>query len=62
MIYGIGVDLVEVERMERAIARSGPRLVERLYTAEERLYCGAKRFAVPQRRSRRRPRWFWSSE
>ena len=47
MIYGIGVDLVEVDRMKRAIARSGPRLVERLYTAGERAYCGGKRFPHP---------------
>ena len=47
MIYGIGVDLVEVGRMERAITRSGPRLVERLYTADERAYCRAKRFPYP---------------
>ena len=47
MIYGIGVDLVEVERMERAILRSGPRLVERLYTVDERAYCSAKRLPYP---------------
>ena len=47
MIYGIGVDLVEIDRMERAIARSGPRLVERLYTADERAYCSAKRVPYP---------------
>ena len=47
MIYGIGVDLVEIDRMERAITRSGPRLVERLYTADERAYCSAKRLLYP---------------
>lgn len=47
MIYGIGIDLVEIDRMERAITRSGPRLVERLYTADERAYCSAKRFPYP---------------
>ena len=47
MIYGIGVDLVEIDRMERAITRSGPRLVERLYTADEHAYCSAKRFPYP---------------
>ena len=47
MIYGIGVDLVEVERMERAILRSGPRLVERLYTVDEQAYCSAKRLPYP---------------
>ena len=47
MIYGIGIDLVENDRMERAIRRSGPRLVERLYTADERAYCNARRFPYP---------------
>ena len=47
MIFGIGVDLVEIQRMERAIVRSGPRLVERLYTADERAYCNAKRLPYP---------------
>lgn len=47
MIYGIGIDLVEIDRMERAITRSGPRLVERLYTPGERAYCSAKRFPYP---------------
>ncbi len=47
MIYGIGVDLVEIDRMERAITRSGPRLVERLYTPGERAYCSAKRLPYP---------------
>ena len=47
MIYGIGIDLVEIDRMERAITRSGPRLVERLYTPGERAYCSAKRLPYP---------------
>lgn len=47
MIYGIGVDLIEIDRMERAIMRSGQRLVERLYTPGERAYCGVKRLPYP---------------
>ena len=39
MIYGIGVDLVEIERMAQAITRTGQRLIERLYTAAEQAYC-----------------------
>ena len=39
MIYGIGVDLIEIERMAQAIARTGPRLIERLYTDVEQAYC-----------------------
>ena len=39
MIYGIGVDLIEIERMQRAITRTGIRLIERLYTDVEQVYC-----------------------
>ncbi len=35
MIVGIGVDIVDVERFERAVTRT-PRLVERLFTPAER--------------------------
>ena len=40
MIYGIGVDLIEIERMAQAITRTGQRLIERLYTDAEQAYCG----------------------
>ena len=39
MIYGIGIDLIEIERMQRAISRSGERLIERVYTDTEQAYC-----------------------
>jgi holo-[acyl-carrier protein] synthase len=35
MIIGIGVDLVDMERFERSVART-PRLLERLFTPAER--------------------------
>ncbi|MEY4311085.1 MAG: hypothetical protein RLZ71_1011 [Actinomycetota bacterium] len=35
MIIGVGVDLVDLARFERAITRT-PRLIERLFTAGER--------------------------
>lgn len=34
----IGIDVVDIERLRAALARS-PRLEERLFTKEERLYC-----------------------
>lgn len=37
MVTGVGIDLVEVERMEQALARR-PRLAERLFTEAERSY------------------------
>jgi holo-[acyl-carrier protein] synthase len=36
----VGVDLVEIRRIERALAR--PRFRERVFTAEERAYCDSK--------------------
>jgi holo-[acyl-carrier protein] synthase len=38
MISGIGVDIVEIDRIERALTRH-PRLKERLFTETEREYC-----------------------
>ena len=37
----VGVDLLEIERLERALARR-PRLAERLFTAGERDYAAAR--------------------
>lgn len=50
----IGVDLIEVARVQRSIDRFGDRFLARVYTAEERRYCGrratslAGRFAVKE--------------
>jgi holo-[acyl-carrier protein] synthase len=38
-IFGIGVDVVDVDRIEDAIARYGTRFLERTFTEEERAYC-----------------------
>ena len=40
-ILGVGVDLCEVDRMRRAVART-PGFVERVFTARERDYCVAR--------------------
>ncbi len=40
-ILGLGVDICEIARMERALARHAS-LRERLFTAEERSYCDGK--------------------
>ena len=37
----MGIDLLEIERLERALARR-PRLAERLFTDEERAYAAAR--------------------
>lgn len=41
MITGLGVDIVEIERMKAALERR-PRLKERLFSPEERAYCDKK--------------------
>ena len=38
---GAGIDLLEIERLERALERR-PRLAERLFTAAEREYAGSR--------------------
>ena len=43
MIVGTGIDLVEIGRIERAIARYGAHFLERVYTRAEQEYCLRKR-------------------
>jgi holo-[acyl-carrier protein] synthase len=38
---GVGIDLIEIERLERALERR-PRLAERLFTEAERKYAAAR--------------------
>lgn len=38
MIKGLGVDIVEIDRMRRALERH-PRMKKRIFSAEERAYC-----------------------
>ena len=40
-IVGLGVDMCEIDRMERALARH-PTMGERVFTPEERAYCDSK--------------------
>lgn len=41
MATGVGIDLLEIERMERALERH-PRLAERVFTGAEREYAAAR--------------------
>lgn len=41
MASGVGIDLLEIERLERALERH-PRLAERVFTAAEREYAAAR--------------------
>jgi holo-[acyl-carrier protein] synthase len=43
MIYGIGVDLVQVARLAAAIERHGERFLNRVFTPREIAYCRARR-------------------
>jgi holo-[acyl-carrier protein] synthase len=51
LILGIGIDIVEVDRMERVLSRTGERFLERVFTGEERRQCegaggGGRRWAA----------------
>ena len=41
MIYGIGVDLIEIARLQRVLTRR-QRFMSRVYTEAEQQYCNAK--------------------
>jgi holo-[acyl-carrier protein] synthase len=41
MMTGLGVDIVEIDRMREALTRH-PRMKERLFSEEERAYCEAR--------------------
>lgn len=51
-IVGIGIDLVNIERLRSVLDRYGARFVERILTAEERVYCERYEDAAPQVASR----------
>ncbi len=39
MIYGIGTDIIEVDRIKEAIQKYGSRFLDRIYTKIEQDYC-----------------------
>jgi holo-[acyl-carrier protein] synthase len=42
-VFGIGIDVVEVERIASSMAEFGGRFAERIFTAGERAYCEAQK-------------------
>ena len=44
MIFGIGIDLVDIERMEGVIHRWGDRFINRVFTPDEMEICYARAF------------------
>jgi holo-[acyl-carrier protein] synthase len=53
-MLAVGVDIIEVERLARGVARHGPRFCDRFFTAREQEQCGGRaaslagRFAVKE--------------
>ncbi|HSE48224.1 MAG TPA: holo-ACP synthase, partial [Terriglobales bacterium] len=43
MIVGTGIDITEVDRVARAIARYGERFLRRVFTEAEIRYCESKK-------------------
>ena len=43
MIYGIGIDVVEVDRIEAAVQKLGDAFLDRLFTRREREYCAKQK-------------------
>jgi holo-[acyl-carrier protein] synthase len=46
-VLGVGLDLVEVSRLEAVIERQGERFLQRVFTEQERAYCGSKKVPGP---------------
>jgi len=43
MIYGIGIDIVKIERMKKVVEKWGRRFLDRVFTKEEISYCYEKK-------------------
>ncbi len=46
MVYGICTDIVDISRFERFVREGNDQIIERLFTAAEREYCGARRHSA----------------
>lgn len=42
-ISGVGIDIIEIDRIAKAVEKGGERFLQRIYTTAERLYCEEKR-------------------
>ncbi len=47
MIYGIGTDIVEIDRMREAVRKWGERFLKRIFTENELSYCYGKKDPFP---------------
>lgn len=46
-VFGIGIDIVEIDRFRRILDRHGGRFEEKAFTQAEREYCRAQRDSAP---------------
>ncbi len=46
MILGLGTDLIEIERVQKSLARFGQRFMERVFTEGEIAYCKQKKHSA----------------
>ncbi len=47
MIVGLGVDLIEIDRVKKAHLKHGQRFIDRIYTPQEAKYCLRKKDPYP---------------
>jgi len=47
MIIGTGIDIVEIARFRKILARTGERFLTRVFTTEEQRFCLVRRDSVP---------------
>jgi holo-[acyl-carrier protein] synthase len=46
MLIGTGIDLIEIDRIQKSMDRYGDRFLDRIYTPSEKAYCLRKRNAA----------------
>jgi holo-[acyl-carrier protein] synthase len=46
MIFATGIDIIEIERVEKAVERSGQKFIERIFTDAEIEYCSNKKHPI----------------
>jgi len=47
VIVGIGVDVIEIQRLRDVLARQGDRFIRRVFTPTEQEYCQSQRDSIP---------------
>ena len=49
MVKGIGIDIIEIERIKKAVAKSGDKFLKKVFTDHELTYCNKKsKLKVPE--------------